>query len=87
MGFLRATHLVDLVQGTQQDAEQERLELAQFLKEELRMELSMEKTHITHVDDGFVLLGHRIIRKRGANGHMSVVTTIPKEKAKAFVRK
>ena len=46
-----------------------------------------EKTHITHVDDGFVLLGQRIIRKRGANGHMSVVTTIPKEKAKAFVRK
>ena len=47
----------------------------------------MEKTHITHVDDGFVFLGHRIIRKRGSNGHMSVVTTIPKEKAKAFVRK
>ena len=47
----------------------------------------MEKTHITHVNDGFVFLGHRIIRKRGSNGHMSVVTTIPKEKAKAFVRK
>jgi hypothetical protein len=33
----------------------------------------------THVDDGFVFLGHRIIRKRGSNGRMSVVTTIPKE--------
>ena len=41
-------------------------------------------THITHVDDGFTFLGHRIIRRRGARGRMSVVTTIPKEKAKAF---
>ena len=47
----------------------------------------MDKTHITHVNDGFVFLGHRIIRKRGSNGRMSVVTTIPKEKAKAFVHK
>ncbi len=47
----------------------------------------MEKTHVTHVDDGFVFLGHRIIRKRGAHGRMSIVTTIPKEKAKGFVRK
>ena len=47
----------------------------------------MEKTHITHVNDGFVFLGHRIIRNRGSHGRMSVVTTIPKEKAKAFVRK
>jgi polysaccharide pyruvyl transferase WcaK-like protein len=47
----------------------------------------MEKTHITHVNDGFVFLGHRIIRKRGPRGNMRVVSTIPKEKAKAFVRK
>ena len=44
----------------------------------------MEKTHITHVDDGFVFLGHRIIRKRGSSGRMSAVTTIPREKAKTF---
>ncbi|WP_259671400.1 hypothetical protein [Rhizobium sp. NZLR11] len=41
----------------------------------------------THVNDGFVFLGYRIIRKRGAHGRMSVVTTIPKEKAKGFVRR
>jgi hypothetical protein len=35
---------VVLVQGTQQDAEHERQALAQFLIEELRIELSMEKT-------------------------------------------
>lgn len=45
------------------------------------------KGHVTHVDDGFVFLGHRIICKRGAHGRMSIVTTIPKEKAKGFVRK
>src|SRR5580658_10589208 len=33
-----ADDFVVMVQGTQQDAEQERLSLAQFLKEELRME-------------------------------------------------
>ena len=40
-----------------------------------------------HVNDGFVFLGHRIIRKRGSHGRMAVVTTIPKEKAKAFTHK
>jgi RNA-directed DNA polymerase len=44
----------------------------------------MEKTHITHVNDGFVFLGHRIIRKRGPKGNMRVVSGIPKAKAKAF---
>src|SRR3546814_4124560 len=44
-------------------------------------------THITHVDDGFVFLGHRIIRRRGSSGRMSVVSTIPKEKAKTFARR
>ena len=47
----------------------------------------MEKTHITHVNDGFVFLGLRIIRKRGKTGRMSVVTTILQEKAKTFAHK
>ncbi|MER9204093.1 hypothetical protein NKH74_34310 [Mesorhizobium sp. M0933] len=47
------------------------------------MMLNMDKTHITHVDDGFIFLGHRIIRKRGASGRMSVV----REKAKTFARR
>lgn len=44
----------------------------------------MEKTHITHVNDGFIFLGHRLIRKRGPKGNMRVVTGIPMGKAKAF---
>ena len=47
----------------------------------------MEKSHITHVNDGFVFLGHRIIRKRGPKGNMRVVSGIPKEKARAFAVK
>ena len=47
----------------------------------------MEKTHITHVNDGFVFLEHRIVRKRGKKGRMVVVSTIPKEKAKVFTHK
>ncbi|WP_280178040.1 reverse transcriptase domain-containing protein [Neomesorhizobium albiziae] len=82
-----ADDFVVIVKGTKAHAEEIREECRAFLEDRLKLTLNMEKTHITHVDDGFVFLGHRIIRKRGSNGHMSVVTTIPKEKAKAFVRK
>ncbi|MFT5814015.1 MAG: RNA-directed DNA polymerase, partial [Psychroserpens sp.] len=46
--------------------------------------LNMEKTHNTHINDGFVFFGHRLIRKRGPKGNMRVVTGIPLGKAKAF---
>ncbi len=29
-----------------------------------KLRLNMDKTKITHVNDGFIFLGHRIIRKR-----------------------
>jgi RNA-directed DNA polymerase len=82
-----ADDFVVIVKGTKAHAEEIREECRAFLEDRLKLTLNMEKTHITHVDDGFVFLGHRIIRKRGSNGRMSVVTTIPREKAKAFVRK
>nr|WP_309143587.1 hypothetical protein [Bradyrhizobium sp. CCGB01] len=74
-----------IVKGTNAYAEAVRKECRAFL--EGKLTLNMEKTHITHVNDGFVFLGHRIIRKRGSSGRMAVVTTIPKEKAKAFARR
>ena len=79
-----ADDFVLIVKGTKQDAECIRDECRQFLEGKLKLTLNMEKTHITHVNDGFVFLGHRIIRKRGPRGNMRVVTTIPKVKAKAF---
>ncbi len=77
-----ADDFVVLVQGTQQDADQERLALAQFLREELRMELSMEKTKITDVREGFDFLGYRIAQvKMPSTGRHVGMLFIPKSKS------
>jgi RNA-directed DNA polymerase len=39
-----------------------RQQTAKVMEEQMRLTLSPEKTHITHVDDGFDLLGFRIVR-------------------------
>ena len=82
-----ADDFVVIVKGSKAHAEAIREECRAFLEGDLKLTLNMDKTHITHVDDGFVFLGHRIIRRRGANGRMSVVSTIPKEKAKTFTHR
>lgn len=82
-----ADDFIVIVKGTKAQAEEIREECRAFLEDQLKLTLNMSKTHITHVNDGFVFLGHRIIRKRGKHGRMTVVTTIPKAKAKAFARK
>lgn len=51
------------------------------------MEFDMDKTHMTHVNDGFTFLGHRIIRKRGSKGTMRPITTIPRDKFRNFAHK
>ncbi|MER8672331.1 reverse transcriptase/maturase family protein [Mesorhizobium sp. M1156] len=65
-----ADDFVVIVKGTKVHAEEIREECRAFVQDRLKLTLNMEKTHITHVDDGFVFLGHRIIRKRGSNGHV-----------------
>ena len=60
--FPRAAHLVILVRGSREQAEAIRDEAAHVLEHELRMELAVEKTLITHVDQGFDFLGHRVRR-------------------------
>jgi hypothetical protein len=82
-----ADDFVVIVKGTKAHAEAIREECRAFLEDDLKLTLNMDKSHITHVDDGFVFLGHRIIRRRGSSGRMSVVSTIPKEKAKTFARR
>ena len=59
-----ADDFVVLVDGTREQAEAEKLALAQFLKTELRMELSMEKTSITDVKEGFDFLGYRVVQAK-----------------------
>lgn len=57
-----ADDFVILVRGSREQAEAIRDEAARVLKDELKMELSGEKTLVTHVDAGFDFLGHRIRR-------------------------
>ncbi len=79
-----ADDFVVIVKGTKSHAQSIREECRAFLEDELKLTLNMGKTHVTHVNDGFVFLGHRIIRKRGPRGMMRPVTTIPKEKLRNF---
>ena len=82
-----ADDFVVVVKGTKAHAEAVREACREFLEGKLKLTLNMEKTHITHVDDGFIFLGHRIIRKRGPRGRMRPVTTIPWAKYRGFTDK
>jgi group II intron reverse transcriptase/maturase len=76
-----------VVKGTRAHAQEVREACRAFLEGELKLTLNMAKTHITHVNDGFVFLGHRIIRKRGPRGRMRPVTTIPWTKYRGLAQK
>ena len=82
-----ADDFVVIVKGTKAHAEAMREACRDFLEGQLKLTLNMEKTHVTHVNDGFVFLGHRIIRKRGPRGRMRPVSTIPWEKYRRFAEK
>ena len=78
-----ADDFVSLVEGTRDEAEAEHQALAEFLKEELRMELSMEKTAVTDVREGFDFLGYRVAQTRALYTGASVGNLfIPKSKLK-----
>jgi hypothetical protein len=51
---------VVLVTGTEDQARNEKKELATFLADELKLTLSPEKTHVTPLTEGFIFLGHRV---------------------------
>jgi RNA-directed DNA polymerase len=76
-----ADDFVVLVDGTREQAEAEKLALAEFLKMELRMELSIEKTRITDVKEGFDFLGYRAVQtKARRTGRRVGNLFIPKSK-------
>ncbi len=81
-----ADDFVVIVKGNKHHAEAIREECRAVLEGTLKLTLNMAKTHITHVNDGFTFLGHRIIRKRGPRGMMRPVSTIPKEKSRGLAR-
>jgi retron-type reverse transcriptase len=55
-----ADDFVVLVSGTREQAEQEKAALAEYLRETMRLELSIEKTQIVDLTEGFQFLGHRV---------------------------
>jgi len=80
-----ADDFIIIVKGKKKDAVEIRQICQEFLEQKLKLRLNMEKTHITHINNGFNFLGHKIIRKRNSKGTMSVVSSIPKTKSNAFV--
>jgi RNA-directed DNA polymerase len=79
-----ADDFVVLVHGTRSEAEALKAEIAGLLASKLKMTLSEEKTHITHIDDGFVFLGFHIQAKTWGDGRR-IVLTIPSKQALAAV--
>jgi group II intron reverse transcriptase/maturase len=63
-----ADDFVILCNGAKAQAEGMREEVRNFLASNLRLSLSMEKTRITHLDDGFDFLGFTIKRDMGHDG-------------------
>lgn len=76
-----ADDFVVLVTGSQEETESEKAALTEFLLQELRMELSQEKTLITRPEVSFHFLGYRVIREPSLrNGNPVAKLRIPKEK-------
>ncbi|MFE5737043.1 reverse transcriptase domain-containing protein [Streptomyces celluloflavus] len=79
-----ADDFVVLVHGTKSEAETLKTEVGELLARKLKMSLSVEKTRITHIDDGFVFLGFHIQRRPFGEGRRFVLT-IPSKAALASV--
>jgi RNA-directed DNA polymerase len=72
-----ADDFVVLCDGTKGQAETMRQELHEFLKSELMLELSLEKTKVTHVSEGFEFLGFLIGRNIAGTGRWAPRIRIP----------
>jgi RNA-directed DNA polymerase len=81
-----ADDFVVLCNGTRGQAEELKQELKIFLKEELCLTLSEEKTKITHLNKGCKFLGFWIQRKQGHDG-MKTKVLIPQEAVRTIKEK
>lgn len=63
-----ADDFVLIVKGSKAQAEAIREECRRVLEDSLKLRQNLDNTRITHVNDGFIFLGHRIIRKRSRYG-------------------
>jgi RNA-directed DNA polymerase len=69
-----------LTNGSHQEAYRLREEFGTFLADELKLELAVEKTRITHVNDGFDFLGFHIRRSVSGNDRPKILIT-PSDKS------
>jgi hypothetical protein len=84
-----ADDFVVLCDGTREQAEAMRQELFEFLEQELKWELSLEKTKVTHIQEGFEFLGFLIDRGIVGSGKWAPRIRIPMQalaKARGKVR-
>jgi RNA-directed DNA polymerase len=82
-----ADDFVVLVHGSRTDAEALLGEVAEVLAP-IGLRLSEEKTHLTHIDDGFDFLGWRIQRRtwQGRGGTKRTVYTYPSKRSLASIK-
>ena len=79
-----ADDFVVLVSGTEECARAEKEALANYLREELKLTLSEEKTHVTALTEGFIFLGHRVRLRQDPRWGIWPRLEIPKEKVNDF---
>ena len=71
-----------LTNGSKAEAMRLKNEFKTFLEEELKLELSQEKTQITHVNEGFDFLGFHVQRYVSAHDRPKVLVTPAQENQK-----
>jgi group II intron reverse transcriptase/maturase len=79
-----ADDFVVLCNGTKTQAQEMKEELREILLMQMGLELSEEKTRVTHITEGFKFLGYWIIREIGDTGKMVPKVRIPKDAIKRF---
>jgi RNA-directed DNA polymerase len=76
---------VFITRAGKQNAAALRDQIRDFLRDAAGLELSAEKTHITHVRDGFDFLGFRLIKENGRRGDEELKIKIG-DKARRSIR-
>jgi RNA-directed DNA polymerase len=77
---------IALCNGTKQQAEAIRDKIRAFLRDELKLELSEEKTVVTHACDGFNFLGFHIQHHPAHNGRKATTLVKPSDKSIARLK-
>jgi len=87
-GYIRyADDFVVPCNGHIRDVRRLKEDIAVFLREELHLALSEEKTVVTHTNDGFEFLGFRLQRGKDRSGKWKPKSYVPKPKVESVKEK